>query len=65
MHDSGRAVEEVLADLADRQGSDPPLHAGRLFGLVYPTGRSDIEALTSNQILALVREWFARYRDFI
>ena len=46
MHDSGRAVEEVLADLADRQGSDPPLHAGRLFGLVYPTGRSDIEALT-------------------
>ena len=38
-----------------------PTTARKVIGAVD----SDIEALTSNQILALVREWFARYRDFI
>jgi glutamate/tyrosine decarboxylase-like PLP-dependent enzyme len=42
---SGRAAAEVLDDLAERQARDPDVHGARLFGLVYPTGRDDLEAL--------------------
>jgi glutamate/tyrosine decarboxylase-like PLP-dependent enzyme len=42
---SGRPAAEVLAELDERRQKDPDVHGDRLFGLVYPTGRKDIEAL--------------------
>jgi glutamate/tyrosine decarboxylase-like PLP-dependent enzyme len=41
----GRPAAEVLDDLAGRQSRDPDVHGARLFGLVYPTGRDDLETL--------------------
>jgi glutamate/tyrosine decarboxylase-like PLP-dependent enzyme len=35
----------VLADLDTRQAREPDVHGARLFGLVYPTGRDDIDEL--------------------
>lgn len=40
-----RPIEEVLAELDALQLRDPQVHGKRLFGLVYPAGREDIEAL--------------------
>ena len=45
MRNGGRPVSEVLAELDERQQQDPDVHGARLFGLVYPTGREDIETL--------------------
>jgi glutamate/tyrosine decarboxylase-like PLP-dependent enzyme len=36
---------EVLAELDSRQQREPDVHGARLFGLVYPTGRDDLEQL--------------------
>jgi glutamate/tyrosine decarboxylase-like PLP-dependent enzyme len=36
---------EVLELMGRRQSTEPDVHAGRLFGLVYPSGRPDIEEL--------------------
>ncbi len=47
MNDTGRPAAEVLAELEARQGQDPSIHGGRLFGLVYPTGRADLETVMS------------------
>jgi sphinganine-1-phosphate aldolase len=41
----GRAADAILADLAARQSREPDVHGNRLFGLVYPTGREDLETL--------------------
>lgn len=41
----GRDVATVLADLDTRQANEPDVHGARLFGLVYPTGRDDLEDL--------------------
>lgn len=41
----GRPAGAVLAELDERRARDPEVHGGRLFGLVYPTGREDIEGL--------------------
>ena len=41
----GIPADEVLADLEARRSRDPDVHGARLFGLVYPTGRPDVEAL--------------------
>jgi glutamate/tyrosine decarboxylase-like PLP-dependent enzyme len=35
----------VLAHLGEVQAADPDVHAARLFGLVYPSGRPDVEEL--------------------
>ena len=35
----------ILDDLAARQSREPDVHGARLFGLVYPTGRDDLETL--------------------
>lgn len=43
--ESGVAVADLLADLDARLGRDPDVHGARLFGLVYPTGRADLEDL--------------------
>ena len=40
-----RSAAEVLEELDALQRSDPDVHGKRLFGLVYPTGREDIESL--------------------
>ena len=45
MRESGLAFDDVLAELVRRQGSDPDVHGGRLFGLTYPSGRADVEEL--------------------
>jgi glutamate/tyrosine decarboxylase-like PLP-dependent enzyme len=45
MNEAGRPADAILDELDRRQALEPSLHGGRLFGLVYPTGRSDLEAL--------------------
>lgn len=45
MNEAGRPVDEVLADLDERRSREPDVHGARLFGLTYPTGRTEIEAL--------------------
>lgn len=42
---AGRPAAEILDDLAGRQAREPDVHGTRLFGLVYPTGRGDLETL--------------------
>jgi glutamate/tyrosine decarboxylase-like PLP-dependent enzyme len=41
----GRPATDVLDDLSARQAKDPDIHGARLFGLVYPTAREDLESL--------------------
>jgi glutamate/tyrosine decarboxylase-like PLP-dependent enzyme len=41
----GITSDEILSDLAARQKREPSVHGARLFGLVYPSGRHDLEAL--------------------
>jgi glutamate/tyrosine decarboxylase-like PLP-dependent enzyme len=41
----GRSADEVVADIEARRALDPDVHGARLFGLVYPSGRADLEAL--------------------
>jgi len=41
----GATADAVLADLDARRSRDPDVHGARLFGLVYPSGRGDLEAL--------------------
>jgi glutamate/tyrosine decarboxylase-like PLP-dependent enzyme len=41
----GRAADAILADLEAKQAREPDVHGARLFGLVYPTGRDDLEQL--------------------
>src|SRR5262249_22989680 len=41
----GRPAAEILDNLAARQAREPDVHGNRLFGLVYPTGREDLETL--------------------
>jgi glutamate/tyrosine decarboxylase-like PLP-dependent enzyme len=43
MRQQGRAADEVIAELDARVQRDPDVHGARLFGLVYPTGRPDLE----------------------
>ena len=43
MREHGLGAEAVLAELDSRQARDPDMNAARLFGLVYPTGRDDLE----------------------
>lgn len=45
MESQSRTVDEVLAELDVRRHRDPDVHGNRLFGLVYPSGREDIEIL--------------------
>ena len=42
---AGKDAAAVLADLDVRQAREPDVHGSRLFGLVYPTGREDLEHL--------------------
>ena len=57
----GKGKADAVLGLTQFLERKHPTTARKVIGAVD----SDIEALTSNQILALVREWFARYRDFI
>jgi sphinganine-1-phosphate aldolase len=41
----GRDAAAILDDLASKQSREPDVHSARLFGLVYPTGRDDLEGL--------------------
>jgi sphinganine-1-phosphate aldolase len=41
----GTPTVELLADIDARRGREPDVHGARLFGLVYPTGRHDLEDL--------------------
>ena len=41
----GIATDTLLAEVDARQSREPDVHGARLFGLVYPTGRHDLEEL--------------------
>ncbi len=45
MQERGEDAANVLAELDARQAKEPDVHGARLFGLVYPTGRHDVEDL--------------------
>lgn len=42
---AGSPAADLLADIDRRRGLEPDVHGARLFGLVYPTGRHDLEEL--------------------
>ena len=45
MRERGLTASDILEQLEKRQSAEPDVHAGRLFGLVYPSGRADLEEL--------------------
>jgi sphinganine-1-phosphate aldolase len=45
MEENGRSVDDVLAAIDERRRPEPDVHAGRLFGLVYPSGDDELEDL--------------------
>ena len=45
MHETGTSASDVLSELDRRRATEPDVHAARLFGLVYPSGRDDLEEL--------------------
>ena len=53
MQRQSRSVNEVLHELDELRKQVPDVHAGRLFGLVHPSGRKDIE-----QLIHAVYEWY-------
>src|SRR3954465_10901647 len=42
---TGTPAPDLLAEIDRRQALEPDVHGARLFGLVYPTGRDDLEEL--------------------
>lgn len=42
---AGTPAAQLLADIDRRRALEPDVHGARLFGLVYPTGRHDLEEL--------------------
>lgn len=44
---AGLPADALLADLDARLARDPDVHGARLFGLVYPTGRPELEDLVA------------------
>ena len=46
MNEAGRSVEDVLRAIDERRQPEPDVHGARLFGLVYPSGDHEIEALS-------------------
>ena len=45
MRKEGRSAEDILTELEQGQRREPSVHDGRLFGLVYPSSRPDLEEL--------------------
>jgi sphinganine-1-phosphate aldolase len=45
MRDEGLSAASVLGELDRRRALEPSVHGARLFGLVYPSGRPDLEEL--------------------
>jgi sphinganine-1-phosphate aldolase len=45
VRDDGLGADAVLAELDRRRALEPSVHGARLFGLVYPSGRADLEDL--------------------
>jgi glutamate/tyrosine decarboxylase-like PLP-dependent enzyme len=45
MRKYGRSPQDILTELDERRAKEPSVHAGRLFSLVYPTARDDLEQL--------------------
>jgi sphinganine-1-phosphate aldolase len=45
MRERGVTASDLLAELDQRRAKEPDIHSARLFGLVYPTGRDDVEEL--------------------
>lgn len=45
--ESGIAAEDLLTEIDARRAREPDVHGARLFGLVYPTGRTDLEELVA------------------
>jgi glutamate/tyrosine decarboxylase-like PLP-dependent enzyme len=45
MREHGLTASDILGQLDKRQSAEPDVGAARLFGLVYPSGRADVEEL--------------------
>jgi len=45
VNEQGQPAADVLADLDRRRATEPDVHGARLFGLTYPTGNAELEAL--------------------
>src|SRR5687768_5386796 len=45
MQEHGRSADDILGELDERQAKEPDPHGAKLFGLVYPTHRGDLEQL--------------------
>jgi glutamate/tyrosine decarboxylase-like PLP-dependent enzyme len=45
--DAGTPARDLLAEIDRRRALEPDVHGARLFGLVYPTGRPDLEDLVA------------------
>jgi glutamate/tyrosine decarboxylase-like PLP-dependent enzyme len=45
MRQNGLTASDIVGQLDKRQSAEPDVNGGRLFGLVYPSGRGDIEEL--------------------
>ncbi len=45
MRETGSDRGALLAQLSERQALEPDIHGAKLFGLVYPSGRPDVEEL--------------------
>src|SRR4029079_17782491 len=43
--DAGTSASDLLAEIDRRRALEAGVHGARLFGLVYPTGRHDLEDL--------------------
>lgn len=48
MPDLGRSAREVFAELQDRKALDAEWRNGEIFGLVYPTGRADVDEVLTD-----------------
>jgi sphinganine-1-phosphate aldolase len=45
---AGTPASDLLAEIDRRRAREPDVHGARLFGLVYPTGRHDLEELLAD-----------------
>jgi sphinganine-1-phosphate aldolase len=45
---AGTPAPDLLAEIDRRRAREPDVHGARLFGLVYPTGRHDLEELLAD-----------------
>jgi len=48
VNEQGQPAADVIAELDRRRATEPEVHGGRLFGLTYPSGSIELEAIARN-----------------